>query len=424
MKGQWMSSYSPDFGFHVFLHGIEIGTVSCYASMSSFRFSDEYCWISDRPVLGFWFENGMRREARSRGQSVLPLWFSNLLPEGLLRTLVCEQHGLSDSDEPGILSALGDDLPGAITVRRTGDGASSSGVGTSLSDDGTAHSPAPMFRASIAGNVLKFSLKSRDKRLTLPERGELGDRIVKLPPPGEYDALVHNEAYVMSLAKTCGIEVPEFCVVQRDDVAIPRYAWATSEEHAFSIERFDRSAEGRVHMEDFCQAGNLPGRGDGKYHGSVEYVMKMAYRNYDRGSLVECVRRTVFNMLCGNDDAHLKNWSLIYRDRRNSALSPAYDLVCTAIYFNRPQDMALKLCGKEVAGEVRLCDLLSIADLCRVERDLVEEAVHSMIAAYGAALDRVEVPTRLTDMKIRGESVDLRPWLRERYQRLSVSLLS
>ena len=419
-----MPSYSPDFEFRVLLHGIEIGTVSCYASKSSFRFSDDYYWLSDRPVLGFWFENGMRHEASEKGQSVLPLWFSNLLPEGLLRTLVCEQHGLSDSDEPGILSALGDDLPGAITVRRIGAGASGSGVGTSLPDDGTAHSPAPVIRASIAGNVLKFSMKSRDKRLTLPERGELGDRIVKLPPPGEYDALVHNEAYVMSLAKACGIEVPEFSVVQRDDVEIPRSAWATSEEQAFSIERFDRSAEGRVHMEDFCQAGNLPGRESLKYRGSVEYVMKMAYRNCDRDSLVECVRRTVFNMLCGNDDAHLKNWSLIYRDRHNGALSPAYDLVCTAIYFDRPQDMALKLCDKDIAGDVRLGDLLGIADVCRVERDIVEEAVHSMIAAYGDALDRVETPTRLADMKIRGQSVDLRPWLRERYQRLSVSLLS
>ena len=101
-------------------------------------------------------------------------------------------------------------------------------------------------------------------------------------------------------------------------------------------------------MEDFCQAGNLPGFQRSKYQSSVEYVMKVAYRNYDLPSLVECVRRTVFNMLCGNDDAHLKNWSLVYPDRRNGVLSPAYDLVCTAVYFDRPQDMALKLCGKEI----------------------------------------------------------------------------
>ena len=65
--------------------------------------------------------------------------------------------------------------------------------------------------------------------------------------------------------------------------------------------------------------------------------MKVAYRNYDLPSLVECVRRTVFNILCGNDDAHLKNWSLVYRDRRNAVLSPAYDLVCTAVILIGPR---------------------------------------------------------------------------------------
>lgn len=88
-----MSLYSPDVEFRVRLHGIDIGTISCYSSKSSFRFSDDYYWRVDRPVLGFWFENGMRREAGVKGRSVLPLWFSNLLPEGLLRTIVCAQHG-------------------------------------------------------------------------------------------------------------------------------------------------------------------------------------------------------------------------------------------------------------------------------------------------------------------------------------------
>ncbi len=54
----------------------------------------------------------------------------------------------------------------------------------------------------------------------------------------------------------------------------------------------------------------------------------------------------------------------------------------------------------------------------------IEEAVRSMIAAYGEALDKVEVPARLTSINVRGRDIDLRPWLRERYQRLSVSLLS
>ncbi len=163
-----MSLYSPDVEFRVRLHGIDIGTISCYSSKSSFRFSDDYYWRVDRPVLGFWFENGMRREAGVKGRSVLPLWFSNLLPEGLLRTIVCAQHGLSEEDEPGILSALGDDLPGAVTVSRIGDPISVSADDALRSGDSTSFSKDSRIRASIAGNVLKFSMKSRDQRLTLP----------------------------------------------------------------------------------------------------------------------------------------------------------------------------------------------------------------------------------------------------------------
>ncbi len=46
-------------------------------------------------------------------------------------------------------------------------------------------------------------------------------------------------------------------------------------------------------------------------------------------------RRLAFSLLIGNGDAHLKNWSLIYRDRRNPTLSPAYDFVSTAAYGTR-----------------------------------------------------------------------------------------
>ena len=86
--------------------------------------------------------------------------------------------------------------------------------------------------------------------------------------------------------------------------------------------------------------------------------------------------------------------------------------------------MALKLSGKEISADICLDDFRRIADMCRVERGVIEEAVRSMIAAYGEALDKVEVPARLTSINVRGRDIDLRPWLRERYQRLSVSLLS
>ena len=49
--------------------------------------------------------------------------------------------------------------------------------------------------------------------------------------------------------------------------------------------------------------------------------------------IAEFIRRLVFNTLIGNADMHLKNWSLIYPDRRRAALAPAYDFVSTIQYI-------------------------------------------------------------------------------------------
>jgi serine/threonine-protein kinase HipA len=56
----------------------------------------------------------------------------------------------------------------------------------------------------------------------------------------------------------------------------------------------------------------------------------------------ELLRRVWFSVLCGNTDAHLKNWSLIYPDRRSARLAPAYDLVFVRPYIDKP-DLALAL---------------------------------------------------------------------------------
>ena len=63
--------------------------------------------------------------------------------------------------------------------------------------------------------------------------------------------------------------------------------------------------------------------------------------------MAEFIRRLPFNVLIGNGDMHLKNWSLIYPDRRNARLAPAYDFVSTiphiasdksALTFSRTKD--------------------------------------------------------------------------------------
>ena len=108
----------------------------------------------------------------------------------------------------------------------------------------------------------------------------------------------------------------------------------------FGVARLSEvSREHFARLKDLLRVGD----GEGKYHSNVETVVGLAHRGRDRDSLREAVRRTAFNLLVGNGDAHLKNWSLIYPDRRRARLSPAYDLVCTAVYLPAPGDPELGL---------------------------------------------------------------------------------
>ena len=62
--------------------------------------------------------------------------------------------------------------------------------------------------------------------------------------------------------------------------------------------------------------------------------------------LAEFIRRLVVNILIGNGDAHLKNWSVIYRDKVTPQLAPAYDLVST-IHYVQNDRLALNLGGEK-----------------------------------------------------------------------------
>ena len=101
---------------------------------------------------------------------------------------------------------------------------------------------------------------------------------------------------------------------------------------------FDRDADGAaVHIEDFAQVfGVYP---EEKYkkasYSNIAAVIGAEGGDHD---IAEFVRRLTFNFLIGNADMHLKNWSLIYPDRRAAVLSPAYDFVSTVAYI--PDDKA------------------------------------------------------------------------------------
>ncbi|MDO4888755.1 MAG: type II toxin-antitoxin system HipA family toxin [Actinomycetaceae bacterium] len=338
--------------YAVRLAGERIGSLRRSGVSTKFAFDADYWERHERAVLGRWFEDHPRKQPRVVN-NLAPAWFSNLLPEGKLRDLIAHEQSVIVHRDMDLLACVGSDLPGAVEVVRD----LGSSDGKDFGDSGSVHrallSRKPR-RASLAGMALKFSVRDDGGRLALPAQGEDGDWIVKTPD-ASYPDLPANEFAVMGLARQVGIEVPHIELRSRDSVDdLGPGAWPSDETDAYAVRRFDRSAQGRIHIEDFAQVLNRYGAGDGKYRSNVETVAGLAYRGKDHASLQEMVRRTVFNLLVGNGDAHLKNWSLIYPDGRRARLSPAYDLVCTSVYLPDAENPAL---GLPFFGATRLADV-------------------------------------------------------------------
>lgn len=338
-------------------------------------------------MLGLQFEQNIG--ASHTANLALPPWFSNLLPEGPLRSWVADARGVSPDREMELLAQVGADLPGAVRVlpaTETADGdldarEEALPVSAALTDDGT-----PQWRFSLAGVALKFSMLRSQDRFTCTASGDGGDWIVKVPDAVHANVPL-NEFTMMRLAAGAGIEVPDVLMIHRDEIEnLPRRAWLSDEEYAFAVRRFDRDHHrGRVHIEDLAQVRGAYARD--KFAGNYETVASLIYRGHDEAALTEFVRRLTYFVLIGNGDAHLKNWSLIYRDRRRPTLSPVYDVVSTAVYNpdgESSERLALKFAGSKRFETIRMSQFERLAhrlgagtDLAGIAADTVRRTVEA-----------------------------------------------
>jgi serine/threonine-protein kinase HipA len=336
-----MSAIERHYG--VWLHEQRVGSITLSEGIIRFQLDESYIHDANRAVLGLIFEDDLA--AIHRSQIRLPPWFSNLLPEGRLREWIAQAKGVSENRELDLLIKVGHDLPGAVRVAEAEIGQTRFETNRReiAADTDSNHDSKDIWRFSLAGVALKFSMLRTGERFTSPGIGEGGDWIVKLPDQN-YKNVPLNEFSMMELARRVGINVPEVRLVHRDQLMdVPDNLWSDSEDMAYAIRRFDRTpSRGLVHIEDFAQVRGFYPRN--KYKGTFETLAALIYRQYDLESLLEFSRRLAFNYVIGNGDAHLKNWSLLYSDPRRPVLSPAYDLVATAIYrpTGRPEDLGLK----------------------------------------------------------------------------------
>jgi serine/threonine-protein kinase HipA len=321
----------------VALHGSRIGVMTEVApDVTVFAFDAAYIDQPNRPVLSLSFKSetgNLMTEIRQRRSQVDP-FFSNLLPEGPLRQYLATRVRVHPTREFYLLAALGQDLPGALTITPS-DPDLFTGMADVLSHDRSFDSPPhPPLRFSLAGIQLKFSAtQSQDKQggLTIPVGGVGGEWIVKLPA-SQHDGVPENEYSMMSLARELGMQVPELRLIDTGDIGGFPEDIARLNGPSYAIRRFDRGTSGPTHMEDLAQIfGHYPNE---KYErASVRRIAKLLAIETTDDTVREFIRRVTFSVLIGNGDMHLKNWSLTYPDRRTPTLAPAYDFVSTIPYL-------------------------------------------------------------------------------------------
>lgn len=174
---------------------------------------------------------------------------------------------------------------------------------------------------------------------------QFGTYIIK-PQNDIFPELPENEDLTMKMAKIFGIHVPFHGMVYGKDGSL-----------SYFIKRFDRYGKGKKYAtEDFAQlTGNTR---DTKYRFSMEKLVPVIeeYCTFPVVEKVEFFKRIVYCFVTGNEDMHLKNFSLITKNGKTT-LTPAYDLLNTSIAIKNPEEeIALTLKGKK--GNLKASDFV------------------------------------------------------------------
>ncbi len=313
-----------------------------------FKFSDAYRSSPSRPTLSeFYVQSNLTDDAPGKGG--LPPFFANIVPEGQLRRLL-GLTGKSPTADFAFLHTLGTDLPGALQLRNDG-GRNHPGP---VPGTEPIQGPAGKLRFSLAGQQIKFSVDEAKGKVVVPVRGSVGHFIAKLDDPS-YAEVPLVEHAVMEWATAAGINAASTRLAPAESIddlpLIGKYTGGP----ALLVARYDRSGGVRVHSEEFAQVFGITVDDRYRLRGWAHHLKLIA--TVCPADIHEYVRRLLFVIASGNGDAHNKNWSFVYPDRRSPRLSPAYDQLCVSAWSDDPRlkdALPFEIAGNKAWDRVRL----------------------------------------------------------------------
>lgn len=341
-------------------------------------------------------------------------FFEGLVPEGRVRTELAHRFRISPSDYLGILRHLENESIGALVFRNPeGSIAEANNPDYITLDEATlmnlvefpvrtSADLAEKGRFSLAGAQAKIGVYIDESEASfsstpgqnllekcfLPQGTAPSTHILKIPD-ADFSDLPANEAFCLSIARNCGLEVAEawVCSIDGTQVFVSKRFDRLIKDEAMRIGEMLRPL--RLHQEDFCQALGVPSYRKYEIEQSGNYVALIA-RLLERTSthVIEdkkaFARQIVFDYLIGNCDNHIKNYSLLYSPDWNARrLAPAYDIVCTTI-LGYSREMGISIGDNRVIDDITRTDWNLFSEDLRIPYKTVVEIMNDIITRFKA----------------------------------------
>jgi HipA-like protein len=263
--------------------------------------------------------------------SPLPPFIKILLPEGAVREQLIEDSDMyidefSFAADVYLLDLCGKDLSGAITVKEV--------VHENVLDDfrkEVKKADKKENARTLSGAQEKFSVNKYKKKLSLSIDSASGSHIAKPQPKGSLPNIASNEFFCMRLAGESGINVPKTELITSN-------IGGGEDRPCYVVERFDRVAGEKIHMEEIHQMLKLEGKvvSNSKYedfsYAEVVQFLNQVDSYYGIDITGEYLKELSFSVIIGNNDFHLKNSAVIFPDKIVPQKAPSYDLLNTTIY--------------------------------------------------------------------------------------------
>ncbi len=387
----------------VYLHDELIGhLIQDEAGQTVFEYAQ--AWLERPGAAALSVSLSLRKERFN--QNECRGFFAGILPDESKREIIARNLGISARNDFAMLERIGGECAGAVTFIPAGQALPARDYHyrtispKQLADVFKELPKRPLLageegmRLSLAGAQDKIAVRIKGDELSLPLGGAPSTHILK-PSIERFAGVVFNESFTMQLAAAAGLPAAKVEVRVAGEIEY------------LSVERYDRThiksgtatRLDRLHQEDFCQALNIVP--ETKYQKEGGPSLKRCFelvREVSSAPVVDLTRLldfVIYNFLVGNNDAHGKNFSLLYHQagtaNQEIRLAPLYDAISTRYYPELSNEMAMKIGDEYKPDRVTPRDFEKLAEQAGLAGPLVRRRVPELAQAVLDATVKVKI---------------------------------